>query len=237
MRWEVVQSLVDAVGATDYLEVGVQSANCFARVTVENKTGVDPDEWAHGEATRWCNSRPRHQGLHLVQSTSDDYFRDHESEFDVIFIDGLHERGQWKTDVENAISRLRIGGAIVCHDCLPPTEKSQVIPLSPTNASEWVGDVWKGWMDLRQILPCLMMVVDTDYGVGVIIPDEAAPTITVNERIEYRNLVANKAEWLNLVSVGGFTEWVADWKGRARLPLPGGNRVPSKRQRQEGREA
>lgn len=231
MRWEVVQSLVDATGASDYLEIGIQSSACFHRVAVENKTGVDPDEWAHGEATKWCNSRPRHQGLYLFQSTSDDYFRDHESTFDVIFIDGLHERGQWKTDVENAISRLRPGGAIVCHDCLPPTEKSQIIPLNATNADEWVGDVWKGWVDLRQSLGVMMMVVDTDYGVGVIVPDEAAPTITVNEPLEYRSLLANKDEWLNLVSVERFKEWVA------RLSLPGGNRLPRERQRQEGREA
>jgi hypothetical protein len=56
----------------DYLEIGCQGNNLFDSVPATNKVGVDPV--AGG----------------TVRKTSDDFFRENQQKFDVIFIDGLH---------------------------------------------------------------------------------------------------------------------------------------------------
>ena len=36
--------------------------------------------------------------------------------FDIIFVDGLHEKQQVKKDILNSIKFLKDGGTIICHD-------------------------------------------------------------------------------------------------------------------------
>lgn len=214
LRYEIVQSIIDATGASRYLEIGTQTAATFSRIGVDHKTGVDPDAWAQQMAEHWCAERKKQNDFSFFRMTSDAYFDAHDDKFDVIFIDGLHEREQWKVDVANAMERLNPGGVIACHDCHPPDERSQLIP--PLDNGEWVGDVWKGWVDLHQQLSVRMVVVDTDFGVGIIVPDEeAAPIASIEGELTYKRLMEHKDEWLNLIPVVQFESWVQSLRSAA----------------------
>ena len=99
--------------------------------------------------------------------TSDDFFKQNNENFDVIFIDGLHEYGQVYRDIQNSLKFLNDGGYIICHDMSPNNEIIQRYPQ--THPGEWTGDCWKAWVKLKSEKSDLQMfVVDSDYGCGVI---------------------------------------------------------------------
>ena len=171
------------IGARTYLEIGVQRGDAFSSVEIETKVGVDPDP--SSAAT-----------IHLP---SDAYFAQLDAEkspdrFDVVFVDGLHHREQVVRDVLNSIRYLSDGGAIVVHDCNPPTERSGGRAMCP---GVWCGDVWKGWIDLRRILKREAFVVDTDLGCGVILEGDPTPPLDPFDP-SWEAFDQNRTEWLRL---------------------------------------
>ena len=149
-RTDIIQSLIDKIGAKKYLEVGVSAGENFREIKCDTKVGVDPEP--NTPAT--------------IHVTSDDFFKTNKEKFDVIFIDGLHHADQVYRDIANALLCLNDDGYIVCHDMNPELEQHQVIPF---NGGIWNGDCWKAYVQLRQERDDLAMyVVDTDYGCGVI---------------------------------------------------------------------
>lgn len=182
-RWDLLNQIAARIGARTYLEIGVQGGHAFSRVEVERKVGVDPDP--SSAAT-----------IHLP---SDAYFAslDSEERFDLVFVDGLHHREQVVRDVENSIRHLSPGGAIVVHDCNPPTERAGGRAMC---GGVWCGDVWRGWIDLRRSLDREAFVVDTDLGCGVILDGDPTPPAESGDPtwIQFAN---DRAGWLNLVSV------------------------------------
>lgn len=198
-RWDIIQALVGVTGATRYLEVGVQGGECFQRVLCPVRVGVDPD--ATSRAT-----------VHLP---SDEYFArlGADERFGVVFVDGLHHREQVCRDVLNAYRHLEPGGAIVVHDCDPPTEQSGRREIC---GGIWCGDVWQGWLDARQQLASLgesapwTGTVATDLGCGLVLPwlpPQPVPTLPAAERT-WARFQATRDEWLGLVSPEAFLEMV-----------------------------
>jgi predicted O-methyltransferase YrrM len=129
--------------------------------------------------------------------TSDEFFHQNEETFDIIFIDGLHEREQVYRDIYNSLLWLNQNGTIIVHDLLPTKEEHQIVPRI---SKQWTGDVWKAWVDVRienQMLE--MFVVDTDWGVGVI-RKGIQNLLKINCEINWENFTLNKKEWLHLIS-------------------------------------
>lgn len=194
VRWDLLNRIADQIGARWYLEIGVQAGHAFSRIEVENKVGVDPD--------------PRSAAT--VHLPSDSYFDRLDSGrdsigidgsaplFDLVFVDGLHHREQVVRDVLNAQRYLAPGGVIVMHDCDPPTRAAGGREMC---SGVWCGDVWRGWIDLRQMLQREMFVVDTDLGLGVILEGTADP-ISPTADPGWDEFVADRARWLNLIPVG-----------------------------------
>jgi len=217
LRHEIIQDVIDVVGATHYLEVGTQTAATFGAIKVDRKVGVDPDPWAEARAIEICRKKLRQNSMVFECKSSDQFFNQNSDDlfgggFDVIFIDGMHEREQWKRDIKNSLKVLNPGGMIIAHDCNPPDERSQVVP--PLCNGEWVGDVWKGWVDLRQEFNVDMFVVDTDFGVGIINPSiQAEPVSPINRPISYSMLKDDRKEMLNLVSIKEYTKWIVGLYG------------------------
>ena len=213
LRYEAIQQVVDKTNAVHYLEVGTQTARTLATVEVDHKVGVDPDPFAEKRAEQMCNSLGNQKTMKFYCRPSDEFFEEtkeplFDGGYDVIFIDGMHEREQWKRDIKNAMQQLNPEGVILAHDCNPPTEKSQIVPMMDNR--EWVGDVWKGFVDLRQEMGCEMYVVDSDYGIGVIRPSaKQEPLDKIENELAYCDLQENKHEWLNLKSVDEFNRWVS----------------------------
>ena len=202
-RSGIINALIRRHGYARYLEIGTQNrANNFDKISCAEKTCVDPDPDAAADFVM----------------TSDAFFAEVGSSFDIVFIDGLHHRDQVARDIENALGRLARGGSIVVHDCNPAEELHQRVPCE---SDIWNGDVWKAWVALRATRADLdMRVVDCNHGCGVIQRTSDHPRRLHPVQPLLASAVVEKAlgkdgfayfdvhrqELLNLVSVAAFTE-------------------------------
>ena len=120
-----------------YLEIGVENGYTFNNVHFTNKIGVDPSPYFSSE--------------NLIIKTSDDYFSDSKDNFDLIFIDGMHQTEFVLRDFNNSIEHLNINGKILLDDILPIHFDEQLkIPIRNSYDNgilkthvPWTGDVWK----------------------------------------------------------------------------------------------
>jgi hypothetical protein len=130
-----------------YLEIGVQNNEVFKKINTKNKIGVDPFSG----------------GTHRM--TSDKFFDSNNENFDLVFIDGLHEYNQCKRDLLNSIKFLNPGGLIILHDLIPKNYLENSVPrISQT----WTGDVWKLGVQLTFSKNCKFFIANFDHGVGIL---------------------------------------------------------------------
>jgi len=127
-----------------YLEIGVEYGYTFKNVHFqkENKVGVDPDPKFDYTAND-----------NIINKTSDEYFADCDDNFDVIFIDGMHQCEYVLRDFNNAIKQLKSGfnSKIFIDDILPQNCREQLkVPIKHQiekgilkYREPWTGDVWK----------------------------------------------------------------------------------------------
>jgi hypothetical protein len=146
-RVAVVNLLVSNFNNPTYLEIGCGSDILFNSIPAQNKIGVDP--FLGGN----------------VRKTSDDFFKENKSRFDVVFIDGLHTYEQVRRDVINSINSLNDGGWIALHDMLPRNWMEHHLPII---SHPWTGHVWKVAFELLQTEGIEFKVLKIDFGVGVI---------------------------------------------------------------------
>ena len=125
-----------------YLEIGVEYGECFNETHFVNKVGVDPDPKFSSKV-----------GQTLFLQTSDDFFKQYDikQQFDVIFIDGMHQAEYVLRDINNCIQILSSNGTIFMDDILPLNYNEQLkIPIKHyyengilKYGENWTGDVWK----------------------------------------------------------------------------------------------
>lgn len=147
-----------------YLEIGCDQNDVFNSIPVihSNKIGVDPNSG----------------GSHKM--TSDDFFKQNDKSFDVIFIDGLHTYEQTQKDIINSLKILNTNGVIFIHDLLPvdkiDADRTRYLP-------GWSGDVWKVAIELSQSEGLDFKIVNIDTGVGI---------LKKNENYEYKKILEIK---------------------------------------------
>lgn len=146
-RTAVILHLLGKLKVQKYLEVGCHKNENFACIPLIDKVGVDP---AAG-------------GTHRM--TSDQFFSSNTDCFDLIFLDGLHTYEQVRKDILNALNCLNQGGAIVLHDMLPMSWRTQRVPRI---SGIWNGDVWKAAFEFSIAEGIDLKVVTVDHGVGVL---------------------------------------------------------------------
>lgn len=196
-RFDIINHFIKKFNYKNYLEIGVEDGDNIKLIKCEKITGVDP-----------VSSRASHK------QTSDDFFADlakieNPPKYDIIFIDGLHLEDQVDRDIMNSLKYLEQNGTIVVHDCNPPSEWHQrSYDDAKTNGFRlWNGTVWKSIVKLRSTRPDLsMMVVDTDWGCGIIRNGTQRPLMIDPSEMTYDNLDENRKEWLNLVTPKEFLE-------------------------------
>jgi hypothetical protein len=184
-RTDIINFLIRKCGYADYLEIGVRNPlDNFARIRARTKTGVDP------------------AGNCDFPMTSDAFFVQNRMSFDLIFIDGLHLDHQVRKDVENSLQCLRKGGAIVLHDCNPTSPEQQV---EIQHSGSWTGTVWKAFAWFRLTRPDLfMLVVDIDWGVGIIRKGNQQVFAPEPKTLDYAFLEHTRASLLNLKTPAEF---------------------------------
>jgi hypothetical protein len=122
-----------------YLEIGIANGNTFNKIQLKNKIGVDP-----------C---PNYKDNNIIIKTSDLFFLDlnKDTNFDIIFIDGMHQSEYVLNDINNSINFLSDNGIIIMDDILPVLFNEQIkIPNKHKyengilkTLESWTGDIWK----------------------------------------------------------------------------------------------
>lgn len=202
-RYDIINAFIKKYKYINYLEIGVRDGLNHQKVIAEHKDGVDPG--IEGPLTIETN----------YPITSDKFFElihDHNIEYDIIFVDGLHKDYQVYKDVLNALNHLKQNGTIICHDLNPLWEITQRNE-GVTGCGCWNGNCWKAWARLRSERTDLeMYVVDTDHGCGVIRRGKQniinLPDLAFNLNYDY--LENNRKELLNLISVNEFFDKIND---------------------------
>lgn len=225
-RWDIINHLIEKNGYKRYLEIGYFKGWSFDSVNCEYKVAVDPNP------SKDVDQEKMNYGSHfgnekewISKMTSDEFFEKFPpgeinpitekkflEDFDIIFIDGLHEAEQVGRDIENSLKHLSPGGTIVMHDCKP-----EIYEHTTTGdcGGNWLGDTYKAFMKFHFEHPEYnSYVVDTDWGCGIIETpciDSTFPLIDgLFKGEDYRNFLEwdkfseNKAGLLNLITVEEF---------------------------------
>ena len=145
-RIELIKYMIENKNYKKYLEIGCHNDEVFNKISIE-KIGVDPVSGGN------------------FRGTSDEFFKKNKSNFDCIFIDGLHEYKQVKRDILNSIKFLENDGIIILHDCLPPSIDRQRVPRTRYT---WNGDVWKAIVEVRTWSHVDTYTILSDQGLGII---------------------------------------------------------------------
>lgn len=158
-RTEIINFLISKYNYKSYFEIGIGDGANYNLIVCDYKTNVDP-----------CFNSFDSQDLSHVKNkvTSDEFFAQTQEKFDIIFVDGLHVYEQVYKDIINSLRCLNDGGAVVCHDMLPPTAWHQR-PANEYQGGEWNGDCWKAVARLRVESEDLeIYTIDSDWGVSII---------------------------------------------------------------------
>lgn len=123
IRADVINKFIEERNYSTYLEIGLDiPSNNFLKIKCLNKESCDPflDREVPASTVPYLT----------YQMTSDELFNSisKNHKWDIIFIDGLHHKEQVLRDVINSLEHLNENGVVILHDCLPTTEKMQLVP-------------------------------------------------------------------------------------------------------------
>ena len=187
-RWDLIEYLIKKNNYKNYLEIGCDKNQLFSKVNIDNKIGVDPVSGGN------------------VRKTSDDFFKENKSSFDIVFIDGLHTYEQVKKDILNSVDCLLDEGIILVHDCMPDSLGKQAVPRYKM---QWNGDVWKAIVDLRQQENLEIYTCEIDQGIGVISKKKNTSILKLDKpinKLKFKDYFNNYKEYMRVISLEKFKE-------------------------------
>lgn len=189
-----INRLLSESAGSKYLEIGVARGHTLEAVDAEWRVGVDP--------------RPLFNPLRLPKNLdfwptkSDEFFRSNPfHQFDVVFVDGLHEAKQTYRDVINSLLLLNSGGFLLLDDVWPtdapssePDQKraEQLKAWQGISHKRWYGDVYKVVAALRQFHPELSLQI---------IGDQREHAQAVIQKIDNKSVSVSVSEAIS--SLGG----------------------------------
>jgi hypothetical protein len=183
-RITIIQNIIDRNKFNSYLEIGCYNDDCFAKINVTKKIGVDPFMGGN------------------VRMSSDDFFNINKDKFDCIFIDGLHTYEQVKKDIDNSLKSINENGVIIVHDCLPESIFEQAVPRSKRR---FKGDSWKAIVEMRTRKNIDTYTCVVDEGLGVILKRENYNLLNISvkdfKKLSFKDYYYNNKTYMNLISV------------------------------------
>ena len=185
-RWNLIDYLVKKNNFEYYLEIGCDQNQLFSKINIENKFGVDPVSGGN------------------IRKTSDAFFLDNRINFDLVFIDGLHEYNQVKSDILNSLNFLNKNGIILVHDSLPESMSKQAVPRYRMS---WNGNVWKAIVDLRCNKDIEIFTCEMDQGIAIIQKKENTDILKINKSIKdlkFEDYYKNYKKYMRVISLEDF---------------------------------
>ena len=149
-RHAFVNKAVSLFERCKYLEIGTQKNDLFDSIPLpmSDKFGVDPFSGGN------------------FRMTSDIFFKKNKHiNFDVVFVDGLHEYLTCQRDVINSMSQLKKGGIIFIDDLLPRNKYEAKVPRKQ---NYWTGDPWKVAVELIRSKNVIFKIVNVSSGIGIL---------------------------------------------------------------------
>jgi hypothetical protein len=148
----IINHFIRKYNYKSYLEVGTGTSHgTFPYIQIEYKEGIDILENEHST-----------NEYKLLRIDSDTYFNNLTTDtiFDIIHIDGNHEKGQVRKDILNSLNHLSNNGTIVCHD---------VEPVCQTDLNRSVCyNAWEAFAEFRATNKDLYMYVIKNSNCGII---------------------------------------------------------------------
>jgi len=168
-----INTLVEQLDYSSYLEIGVERGKTFFAVTgPDRKVAVDPTfRFDHVRRSKTNETESFHQ------MTSDAYFAGPgaDQRFDLVYLDGLHTWGQTLTDLLNSLARTRQDSLILIDDTVPCDPFSAIPDMSralkarakygnrPTSGA-WHGDVFRVVLYVHDYMPHLNYATIMSHG-------------------------------------------------------------------------
>ena len=144
----LINQIAKTCGSESYLEIGIDRATTFQKISVENKTGIDPVKIPLPIRFKLLNAKiyREYSNFYLERIPSD-------TKWDLFFIDGLHEYNQTLDDILNCILHSKPESVLIIDDVVP-CDKFSAIPdqnecylkrseSGDTRNKQWQGDVYK----------------------------------------------------------------------------------------------
>ena len=135
-----INTLAKGLGASRYLEIGIENGYTFENIVIDTRVGVDPAPLFDLEKLP--------VGVSVFAVESDAYFASLAPEvtFDLVFIDGLHTYEQTKSYFFNALRHVPIG-VLLIDDTVPSDEIAAMrdIDESYSQRRKWRPRTEPGW--------------------------------------------------------------------------------------------
>jgi Methyltransferase domain len=163
-KYEIVNTLIARNAYQTYLEI------CTA-IAGQRFSRIDRGRLRHCHRLMYRCPTSFQDGSEItLRSTNDDIShllkKDPAQPYDLIFIDAHHTLECSARDLQTALEMLSPAGAIVVHDCSPPTKAVATPWFHP---GSWCGVMYCAYIDFVFSHPDLAYyTVDTDFGCGVI---------------------------------------------------------------------
>jgi hypothetical protein len=179
----IVNNIIDRKKYETYLEIGCDKNILFNSVKIKKKIGIDPVSGGN------------------IRMSSDNFFKNNQDKFDLIFIDGLHQYEQVKRDVYNSLKFLNDNGVILLHDCMP----SSFMRQAPKRSSNiWNGDVWKNIVEFRTLDQIDTYTIYADHGIGLILKRKNRNKLLLKiesfDKLKFQDYYKNYKLFLNIVN-------------------------------------
>ena len=183
-RTNLIQQIINKQNYKNYLEIGCDNDENFAKISIENKTGVDPLKGG------------------TLRMSSDEFFKINKDNFDIIFLDGLHTYEQTIKDIDNSLKFLKENGVIFVHDCLPKKIWNQVVPRL---YGHWNGDVWKAIVHSRTYENVDTYTLKADHGLGIVFNRKNRNHLKISIRnfknLKFSEYYKKHKEFMNTINI------------------------------------
>ncbi|NDY92244.1 tetratricopeptide repeat protein [Ideonella livida] len=205
---DVLNQLIQRRGLRHYLEynkprceLALHEVACAQRtlICLPEQERVEPGaEAVRLRAAHFAASEEAPPHLSVTELAS------HPGRYDLIFFDPLHVRPEVDQGLKALCRLLTPGGFLVVHDCCPHDPQL----VGPFREGAWCGDTYQAFAQFHRHNPRTSVVVDIDYGVGVIVNRDLCLDYPVESGPAHAEFLAGLVPGSSLIDLHQLDLWL-----------------------------